>query len=38
MMKKILSVFLGLGLVIALSGVAFAAEKVVQLAVPGCSS
>jgi hypothetical protein len=36
MMKKILSVFLGLSLIIALSGVAFAAEKVVQLIIPGC--
>lgn len=35
-MKKILGVFLGLSLIIALSSVAFAAEKVVQLDVPGC--
>ncbi len=35
-MKKIVSVFLGLGFAIVLSGVAFAAEKVVQLNVPGC--
>jgi hypothetical protein len=35
-MKKILSVLLGLSLLIALSSVAFAAEKVVQLDVPGC--
>jgi hypothetical protein len=35
-MKKILSVFLGLSFLIALSSVAFAAEKMVQLDVPGC--
>jgi hypothetical protein len=35
-MKKILSVLLGLSFVIALSSVTFAAEKVVQLNVPGC--
>jgi len=35
-MKKILSVLLGLSFVIALSSLAFAAEKVVQLDVPGC--
>ena len=35
-MKKILSIFLGLSFLIALSSVAFAAEKVVQLDVPGC--
>lgn len=35
-MKKILGVFLGLSFIIALSSVAFAAEKVVQLNVPGC--
>lgn len=35
-MKKILSVFFGLSFIIALSSVAFAAEKVVQLNVPGC--
>jgi hypothetical protein len=35
-MKKILSILLGLSFVIALSSVAFAAEKVVQLDVPGC--
>jgi len=35
-MKKILGVFLGLSFLIALSSVAFAAEKVVQLDVPGC--
>jgi hypothetical protein len=35
-MKKILSILLGLSFVIALSNGAFAAEKVVQLDVPGC--
>jgi hypothetical protein len=35
-MKKILSVFLGLSFLMVVSGVAFAAEKVVQLNVPGC--
>jgi hypothetical protein len=35
-MKKIFNGFLGLSLFIALSSVAFAAEKVVQLDVPGC--
>jgi hypothetical protein len=35
-MKKRLGVFLGLSFIIALSSVAFAAEKVVQLDVPGC--
>jgi len=35
-MKKILGVFLGLSFLIALSNIAFAAEKVVQLEVPGC--
>ena len=35
-MNKILSMFLCLSFVIVLSSVAFAAEKVVQLNVPGC--
>ena len=35
-MKKIVNGFLGLSLCIAFSSVAFAAEKVVQLDVPGC--
>ena len=35
-MKRILSVFLGLSTLIVLSSVAFAAEKMVQLDVPGC--
>lgn len=35
-MNKMLSVFLGFIFVIALSSIAFAAEKVVQLNVPGC--
>jgi hypothetical protein len=35
-MKKMLSVFLGLNLIITLSSVAFATERVVQLDVPGC--
>jgi hypothetical protein len=35
-MKKILSIFLGLSFLIASSSVAFAAEQVVQLNVPGC--
>jgi hypothetical protein len=35
-MKKIFSVLLGLSFLIAFTSVAFAAEKVVQLDVPGC--
>jgi hypothetical protein len=35
-MNKILNMFLCLSFVIVLSSVAFAAEKVVQLNVPGC--
>ena len=35
-MKKILSVFFGLSFIIALSGVAFATERVVQMEIPGC--
>ena len=35
-MTKILNIFLALSFLIALSSVAFAAEKVVQLNVPGC--
>ena len=37
-MKKILRVFLGLSIIVLLSSAAFAAEKVVQLQVPGCSA
>ncbi len=37
-MKKIVSVFLALIFLITVSNAAFAAEKVVQLKIPGCAS
>jgi len=37
-MKKILSVFLTIILLVAFGGVALANERIVQLTVPGCSA
>ena len=38
MMKKILSFFLTVVFLISFSGLALAAERIVQLTIPGCSS
>jgi hypothetical protein len=38
MMKKTLSIFLAVIFLISFSGLALAAQRIVQLTIPGCSS